>query len=88
MINYSWAVSSPARGQALGGGNTCLVVGLQGIRYYSLGTNLQVYGASFLGEPPSNKVKATRLLQRLLWRLRALDLQRQLAELLSDIEGA
>ncbi|WP_444905299.1 helix-turn-helix domain-containing protein (plasmid) [Microbulbifer sp. CnH-101-E] len=48
-------------------------------RLYGLDANLLVYGVSFLGEPLSSEAKTARLLQRLLWRLRALDLQSQAA---------
>ncbi|WP_444919337.1 helix-turn-helix domain-containing protein (plasmid) [Microbulbifer sp. CnH-101-G] len=46
-------------------------------RLYGLDANLLVYGVSIIGDPLSLKAKSSRPLQRLMWRLRALDLQSQ-----------
>ncbi|WP_152455247.1 helix-turn-helix domain-containing protein [Microbulbifer sp. THAF38] len=56
-------------------------------RLYGLDANLLVYGVSLVGEPLSGEEKLARTWQRILYRLRALDLQTQgaVGELVADL---
>ncbi|WP_445362033.1 helix-turn-helix domain-containing protein (plasmid) [Microbulbifer sp. ANSA003] len=71
------------RGQYLPSGLDLQRIG----RLYGLDANLLVYGVSIIGSALSSEAKVARPLQRLLWRLRALDLQSQAAvgELVKDL---
>ncbi|GAA5443135.1 hypothetical protein Misp06_01311 [Microbulbifer sp. NBRC 101763] len=56
-------------------------------RLYGLDANLLVYGVTLVGQPLSGEAKLARTWQRLLYRLRALDIQTQgaVGELVADL---